>query len=122
MEKAPRKIEAILQQVKEGTVNQGAGASKNGGRRPPFLRVLINEMKTFCFRFFVFVRAAAREAEYEGEIDPHTPLFINITYTKKRPSFRQNSWCAKGRMVPWLGVLIKVNEGKWRRKVACSAL
>ena len=48
-----------------------------------------------------------REAEYEGEIDPHTPLFINITYTKKRPSFRQNSGCAKGRMVPWLGVLIK---------------
>ena len=49
----------------------------------------------------------AREAEYEGEIDPHTPLFINITYTKKRPSFRQNSWCAKGRMVPCLGVLIR---------------
>ena len=48
-----------------------------------------------------------REAEYEGEIDPHTPLFINITYTKKRPSFRQNSWCAKGRMVPCLGVLIR---------------
>ena len=52
-----------------------------------------------------------REAEYEGEIDPHTPLFINITYTKKRPSFRQNSWCAKGRMVPCLGVLIRPTVG-----------
>ena len=51
--------------------------------------------------------SATREAEYEGEIDPHTPLFINITYTKKRPSFRQNSWCAKGRIVPCLGVLIR---------------
>ena len=49
----------------------------------------------------------AQERVEEGEIDPHTPLFINITYTKKRPSFRQNSWCAKGRMLPWLGVLIK---------------
>ena len=48
-----------------------------------------------------------QERVEEGEIDPHTPLFINITYTKKRPSFRQNSWCAKGRMLPWLGVLIK---------------
>ena len=52
-----------------------------------------------------------REAKYEGEIDPHTPLFINITYTKKRPSFRQNSWCAKGRMLPWLGVLIRPTVG-----------
>ena len=36
-----------------------------------------------------------------------TPFFINITYTKKRPSIRQNHWCAKGRMVPCLGVLIR---------------
>ena len=48
-----------------------------------------------------------QERVEEGEIDPHTPLFINITYTKKRPSFRQNSWCAKGRIVPCLGVLIR---------------
>ena len=52
-----------------------------------------------------------QERVEEGEIDPHTPLFINITYTKKRPSFRQNSWCAKGRMLPWLGVLIRPTVG-----------
>ena len=53
------------------------------------------------------MRGQYQERVEEGEIDPHTPLSINITYTKKRPSFRQNSWCAKGRIVPCLGVLIR---------------
>ena len=89
-----------------------------------FCDKLINFLLPFPVLFFSFMKAKSQtfifvvghnrergeieqERVEEGEIDPHTPLFINITYTKKRPSFRQNSWCAKGRMVPWLGVLIK---------------
>ena len=67
----------------------------------------ISEMNVVTLNYANFDKPGTREAEYEGEIDPHTPLFINITYTKKRPSFRQNSWCAKGRIVPCLGVLIR---------------
>ena len=39
--KTVQKMEDLLQLVSEGTVFWGAGASKNGGRRPPFLRVMV---------------------------------------------------------------------------------
>ena len=37
--KTVEKMEDLLQLVQEGIVHWGAGASKNGDRRPPFLRV-----------------------------------------------------------------------------------
>ena len=41
----------------------------------------------------------SQERVEEGEIDPHTPLFINITYTKKDPysgkiaGAQKGGWC-----------------------------
>ena len=44
-----------------------------------------------------------REAEYEGEIDPHTPLFINIPYTKKDPQSGKIAGAQKGGWCPAWG-------------------
>ena len=60
--------------------------------------LLSNSLKNNCKVWW-----KAREAEYEGEIDPHTPLFINITYTKKDPHSGKIAGAQKGGWCPAWG-------------------